>query len=72
MGQKSNEWLTSIDILNVMRQHEKIDRHFEFIGPSPIDYDHHKAYGECVWEELCKFSLAENLRKGKNKNRYYF
>jgi len=62
-----NEWLTSIDILNVMRQHEKIDRHFEFIGPSPIDYDHHKAYGECVWEELCEFSLADNLRKGKNK-----
>ena len=62
-----NEWLTSIDILNVMKQHEKIDKNFEFIGPSPIDYDYHKAYGECVWQELCEFSLAENLRKKKYK-----
>ena len=61
------EWLTSIDILEVMKQYEKSYKTFEFIGPSPIDYDTHKAYGECVWEELCKFSLAENLKKGKTK-----
>jgi len=61
------EWLTSIDILDVMKQYEETYKSFEFIGPSPIDYDTHKAYGECVWEELCEFSLAENLKKGKTK-----
>lgn len=62
-----NEWLTSVDILEVMKQYEKTYQCFDFIGPSPIDYDTHQAYGECVWEELCKFSLAENLKKGKTK-----
>jgi Ulp1 family protease len=24
-------------------------------------------YGECVWEELCNFNLAEQIKKGKTK-----
>ena len=43
-----NEWLTSVDILEVMKQYEKTYQCFDFIGPSPIDYDTHQAYGECV------------------------
>ena len=61
------EWLTSLDIERVMKQYEKKYRCFEFIGPSPIDFDEHLLYGECVWEELCKFNLEELLNKGKNK-----
>ena len=64
---KPDEWLSSIEILEVMKQHEDADNAFDFIGPSPIDYDYHKAYGECVWEELCEFSLADNLNKNKTK-----
>lgn len=64
---KPNEWLTSIDIINVMKQYEKYDKKFEFIGPSPIDYDTHTYGGECVWEELCKFNLSENIKKKKTK-----
>ena len=64
---KPNEWLTSVDILNVMKQYEGTYKNFEFMGPSPIDFDTHKLYGECVWEELCKFSLKEELKRGKNK-----
>ena len=52
---------TNIDILNVMKQYEHIYPNFEFIGPSPIDYDTHLSYGECVWEELCKFNLQNNI-----------
>jgi len=26
-----------------------------------------KLYGECVWEELCKFNLSEEIKKNKNK-----
>lgn len=62
-----NEWLSSIDIIEVMNQYEKTYKCFDFLGPSPIDYDTHKLYGECVWEELCHFSLADQIKKGKNK-----
>jgi hypothetical protein len=62
-----NEWLSSIDIIEVMNQYEKTYKHFDFIGPSPIDYDTHKLYGECVWEELCHFNLADHIKKGKRK-----
>jgi len=62
-----NEWLSSIDILQVMSQYEKKYKCFDFMGPSPIDYDTHKLYGECVWEELCHFNLAEQIKNGKTK-----
>jgi hypothetical protein len=62
-----NEWLSSIDIMNVMKQYEDLYKCFEFIGPSPIDYDTHKLYGECVWEELCHFNLQNQINTGKNK-----
>ena len=64
---KTNEWLSSIDILRVMKQYEKAYKCFEFMGPSPIDYDTKKMYGECVWEELCNFNLKEQMNKGKTK-----
>lgn len=62
-----NEWLSSIDILEVMNQYEKKYKCFDFLGPSPIDYDHHQLLGECVWEELCHFKLSEHLKKGHTK-----
>jgi len=61
------EWLTTVEIQKVMAQWEKAYKHFEFLGPSPIDYDEHLVFGECVWEELCKFSLAQMKRRGKTK-----
>jgi hypothetical protein len=61
------EWLSSLDIIQVMNQYEKKYKCFEFMGPSPIDYDTHKLYGECVWEELCHFNLNEQIHKGKTK-----
>jgi len=60
-----NEWLTSMDIIRVMKQYERKYKCFDFIGPSPIDYDHHKMYGECVWEELCNFDLKTHIKDGK-------
>lgn len=61
------EWLSSTDIERVMRQYEKAYPCFEFLGPSPVDYDHHLRYGECVWEELCKFDLQSLIKRGKFK-----
>jgi hypothetical protein len=62
-----NEWLSSEDIINVMKQYEKAYKCFDFLGPSPIDFDTKKLYGECVWDELCNFSLENQLKKGKTK-----
>ena len=62
-----NEWLSGMDILNVMKQYEKTYKCFDFIGPSPIDFDTIKMYGECVWEELCHFNLEKEIKKGKFK-----
>jgi len=64
---KPNEWLSSIDILNVMKQFEKTYKCFEFIGPSPIDYDAKLVYGETVWPELSEFDLKNQLKRGKTK-----
>jgi len=62
-----NEWLSSLDILHVMNQYEKKYKCFDFLGPSPIDYDTPKLYGECVWDELCNFNLEEQIKKGHTK-----
>jgi hypothetical protein len=62
-----NEWLSSIDIIKVMKQYEKAYKCFEFIGPSPVDFDTRKMYGECVWNELCKFNIQEQIKSGKTK-----
>jgi hypothetical protein len=61
------EWLTSLDIEKVMKQYELKHPNFAFIGPSPIDFDHRKTYGECVWSELCNFNLQKYIKKGVNK-----
>ena len=50
-------WLNSDDIIKVMNQYEKKYKNFKFIGPSPIDFQDKKFYGNCVWEELCNFSI---------------
>jgi len=62
-----NEWLSSLDIIAVMKQFEHEYKCFDFIGPSPIDYDTHIQFGECVWEELCEFNLKNQIQKGKMK-----
>ena len=61
------EWLSSVDIQKVMKQYENAFKNFTFIGPSPIDFDFKKLYGECVWNELCNFNLINEIKRGKNK-----
>ena len=61
------EWLSSVDIENVMKQYEKTYKCFDFLGPSPIDFDTRVMYGKCVWDELCNFDLNKHINNGKNK-----
>ena len=51
--------------MKFMKQYEKTYKSFDFLGPSPIDYDYKMLYDECVWEELCKFNLKNMIMKGK-------
>ena len=62
-----NEWLSSTDIMKVMKQYEKAYKCFDFIGPTPINFNTRKLYGECVWEELCNFNLEKLINKGITK-----
>jgi len=62
-----NEWLSSLEISAVMKQYEKAYKCYEFIGPTPIDFDKKKIYGECVWEDLCHLNLEQLIKNGKTK-----
>ena len=37
------------------------------MGPSPIDFDIKMMGDQCVWEELCKFNLQEQIDSNKTK-----
>jgi len=60
----NNEWLSDSDILNVLKQFEKAYPTFEFIGPSPIDFDT-RINSNCICKKLCNFSLLEIIARGK-------
>lgn len=58
----NDHWLTNIDIMNVMKQYEKLYKTFEFIGPTPIDYDaFSKRKNDWVWSELKNFDLNKYI-----------
>jgi len=53
--------------MNVLNQYEKVYPCFEFLGPSPIDYDYKLSVNECVWNDLCKYQLNNSFSKNKKK-----
>jgi hypothetical protein len=67
-----NEWLSSVDILDIMKHYERNFKKFEFFGPSPIDFDAHMMYDQCVWEEICQFDLKQQIARGKTKLGFIF
>jgi hypothetical protein len=67
-----NEWLSSDEITHVMKQYENAYKDFKFLGPSPIDFDKKVSKYTCVWDALCKFSVADYLKHNKNKIGFIF
>lgn len=65
--QDPNTWLSNFDILNVLKQYEKAYPTFEFIGPTPIDFDTRLSDKQCVTRDLCQFYLNEQKKNGKTK-----
>lgn len=59
-------WLRSTDISAVMRRVELMTPEFEFLGPSPIDFDT-RAGADCVWPTICNYEIARSIRKNKSK-----
>jgi hypothetical protein len=62
-----NEWLSSVDILEVLNKYEKTYPDFEFIGPSPIDFYYRQSDKSCVCNKLCNFNLKEKIKNKINK-----
>tara|TARA_A100001015_G_C15037602_1_gene737350 strand:+ start:180 stop:1088 length:909 start_codon:yes stop_codon:yes gene_type:complete len=60
-----SSWLSNFDILDVLHQYEKAYSEFEFIGPTPIDFDSKPDGKRCVWADLCKFNLQDKIGKKK-------
>jgi hypothetical protein len=59
-------WLSNYDIEAVLKQYERSHPEFKLLGPSAIDYDT-KVGDRCVWDELCRLSLANLIRRNKRK-----
>ena len=61
---KPTEWHDSVTLSSVMEQYENADPTFEFIGPSPIDFDSDvNGLGTCILDELCNLNLS-NMKSG--------
>lgn len=65
--QNPNEWLSTSDIENVMRQYQQHDPTFRFVGAVPIDFASPSdvgVMGRCVTQALCNVRLDRWMREG--------
>jgi len=60
-------WLSNYDIAAVLRQYEKSHPEFKLLGPSAIDYDTIIDNNKCVWNDLCRLSMENLVRRKKRK-----
>jgi len=64
--ENKNKWLSNVDIENVLKQYEKIYHCFEFLGPTPIDYN--SPYGSgFVCNKVANFQLINYIEQRKTK-----
>tara|TARA_B110000977_G_C11089826_1_gene496309 strand:+ start:7160 stop:8281 length:1122 start_codon:yes stop_codon:yes gene_type:complete len=60
-------WLSTIDIRKVMTQYQDKYSDFQFIGPTPIDFDKRFTQEVCVNNSLCNFNLETLINSGKKR-----
>lgn len=65
--QNPDEWLSNYDIINVLKQYAIAYPKFEFIEPSPIDFDTKLPTKKCVSDDLCTFELSDYVNRGVEK-----
>lgn len=66
------EWLSTIDIENVMEQYEQKHNEFFFFGAVPIDFDKEYSLNRCIVDEICKISLEELIKDKLTKLGFVF
>jgi hypothetical protein len=62
------EWLSTLDIDNVMSQYQQKHKDFIYMGAVPMDFDGQSTFGNgCVSNNLCNLNLRNLLKRGKSK-----
>ena len=69
--ENKSEWLSNVDIANVLKQYEKLYHCFEFLGPTPIDYDSRRG-SEFVCNKIANFQLKKYIEEQKTKIGFVF
>lgn len=69
--ENKGEWLSNVDIANVLKQYEKLYHCFEFLGPTPIDYDSRHGSG-FVCNKIANFQLDKYIQQQKTKIGFVF
>jgi hypothetical protein len=64
--ENKNEWLSNVDIANVLKQYEKVYHCFEFLGPTPIDFNSRYGSG-FVCNKIADFQLTRYMQDKKTK-----
>jgi hypothetical protein len=67
-----DEWLDSLNIVDVMKQYEEVYPTFKFFGANPIDFSAPNPYKkdalekrECLEDSICKLRLDTLTKEGK-------
>ena len=63
---ETNKWLSNLDIESVLKQYKEAYPNFDYLGPTPIDFDRKLGSG-CVKNEICTLNIAEKIKKKINK-----
>jgi len=59
-----NEWLSTVDIANVLEQYEDTHEKFKLYGPTPIDFHLKNHDGKCMVDDLCAIDLERDIKDG--------
>ena len=62
-----NEWLSTLDIANVLKQYENQYKDFMLFGPTPIDFHLKNSDGSCKVDDLCAINLKNLIDSGITK-----
>jgi len=54
-----NEWLNTLDFLNLFKYYEKAFPDFKFYGPSASDYDFKMSNGKCEFDNMCTLDVRK-------------
>lgn len=63
-NRNEREWLNTLDIMDVMKQYERMDKTFKFLGVFPIDFAQETSPGVCIVQEMCKFDIRNLISNG--------